>query len=170
MLLGRSWLYRCTVMSTKTLLSSSMLLNMYHLLTYCSKYMEGSPNMVIYLPSKNPKHCQVLHLRLKHIIWMVWTFCSWSISCFVISNLISSHRPKIWCITLCEKPLRLLPYCEIFVRKSTWFLWLLIYAVCHSYLSAPSRTKCYTMLWLFFFKVEYGMVVFARTDCLSPSA
>jgi hypothetical protein len=56
-----------------------------------------------------------------------------------------------------------------FVSKSATFSCVLIYAVCHSSLAHPSLTKWYAMAFDFFFSVEAGAVVFAKTDWLSPN-
>ncbi len=55
-----------------------------------------------------------------------------------------------------------------FVSKLATLSCVLMYAVCHSSLAHPSLTKWYAMSLDFFFSVEAGAVVFARTDWLSP--
>ena len=51
-----------------------------------------------------------------------------------------------------------------FVNKSATFSCVLIYAVLHSSLAQPSLSKWYAMALDFFFKVDAGAEVFARTD------
>ncbi len=55
-----------------------------------------------------------------------------------------------------------------FVSKSAMLSCVWMYAVRHSSLAHPSLTKWYAMALDFFFSVEAGAVVFARTDWLSP--
>ena len=114
--------------------------------------------------NKKTKMRQVVHLRIIHFIQMVQIFHSKCISFFAASHLIFAHFSKVWWSTCLTKPLRLSSGGRSFVRKSASFSWVLTYAVHHLSLAGPSRTKWYANIWLFFFKVESGMVVFSRTD------
>ena len=55
-----------------------------------------------------------------------------------------------------------------FVNISAGLSLVLTYAVRHSSFAVPSRTKWKAIEEDFFFNVECGMVVFARTDLLLP--
>ena len=56
-----------------------------------------------------------------------------------------------------------------FVHISAGFKSVLIYVVLHSDLATPSLTKWNATEDDFFFSVECGMVVLAKTDWLSPN-
>ncbi len=55
-----------------------------------------------------------------------------------------------------------------FVSKLAMLSCVLMYAVHHSSLAHPSLTEWYAMALDFFFSVEAGAVVFARTNWVSP--
>ncbi len=55
------------------------------------------------------------------------------------------------------------------MNKSATFSCVLIYAVLHSSLAQPSLTKWYAMALDFYFKVDAGAEVLAKTDWLSPN-
>ena len=54
------------------------------------------------------------------------------------------------------------------VNISATFSCMLMYTVCHSLGALPSRTKWYAVDCVSLFSVNYGIVVLASTDWLSP--
>ena len=55
------------------------------------------------------------------------------------------------------------------VSKSATLPWVLMYAVLHSFFAQPSLTKWYAMALDFFFSMDAGAEVLAKTDWLSPN-
>ena len=62
----------------------------------------------------------------------------------------------------------LIPAGSALVIRSYGFASILIYTILHSSRVIPSLTKWYGIELIFFFKVESSIVVFQRTDWLSP--
>jgi hypothetical protein len=128
-------------------------------------------------------HCQWSQYTKKDVVRQLYALST--PSSFIISKRNDAkstpYSTKGQCSCIYSTPIITTPYssvlkmwCKMFctgsclVNKSASLSCVFTYVVRHSSLTEPSHTKCYTILCDFFFKLESGIVVFAKTDWLSP--
>ena len=74
----------------------------------------------------------------------------------------------IWCNTILINRILFSPEGSGLVNISAGLSCVFTYAMVHSPIAVPSRTKLYAMLFDFFLRTESGIDAFVNTDLLSP--